>query len=92
MCVCAQPLSRVPLFAIPWTVACQALVSMGFSGKNTVVGYHALLQGIFPTQRLNPCLLRLLHWQVGSLPLVLPGKPKILYHCSLPGSSVNEII
>ena len=25
-------------------------------GKNTGVDYHALLQGIFPTQRWNPCL------------------------------------
>ena len=33
------------------------------------VGCHALLQGIFPTQRLNPSILSLLHWQVGSLPL-----------------------
>ena len=39
-------------------------------GKNTGVGYHALLQEIFPTQGSNPCLLHLLHWQVGSLPLV----------------------
>ena len=44
-------------------------------GKNTGVGCHVLLQRIFPTQGLNPCLLRLLHWQAGSLPLVLPGKP-----------------
>ena len=36
---------------------------------------HALPQGIFPTQVLNPCLLHLLHWWVGSLPLVPPGKP-----------------
>ena len=28
----------------------------------------------FLTQGLNPCLLHLLHWQVGSLPLVPPGK------------------
>ena len=28
----------------------------------------ALLQGIFPTQGLNPALLRLLRWQVGSSP------------------------
>ena len=76
MCVCTQLLSRVPLFATPWTVACQAPVSMGFSGKNTVVGCHALLQGIFPTHGLNLCLLRLLHWQVGSSPLVLPGNTK----------------
>ena len=32
-------------------------------GKGTGVGCHALLQGIFPTQGLNPCLLCLLHWQ-----------------------------
>ena len=38
-------------------------------GKNTGVGSHALLQGIFPTQQSNPHLLRLLRWQVGSLPL-----------------------
>ena len=31
----------------------------------------ALLQGIFLTQGLNPCLL---HWQVDSLPLMPPGK------------------
>ena len=34
-----------------------------------------LLQGIFPTQGLNPRLLYLLHWQVGSLPLSLLGSP-----------------
>ena len=46
---------------------------LGYSpGKNTGVGCHALFQGIFPTQRLNP---RLLYWRVDSLPLVLPGKP-----------------
>ena len=32
-------------------------------------------QGIFPTQRSNPYLLHLLHWQEDSLPLVPPGKP-----------------
>ena len=45
-------------------------------GKKTGVGCHALLQGIFPTQRSNPCLLHFLHWQVGSLPLAPPGKPQ----------------
>ena len=34
----------------------------------------ALLQGVFLTQGSNPHLLCLLHWQVGSLPLVSPGK------------------
>ena len=36
-------------------------------GKNTGVGCHFLLQGIFPTQRSNSHFLHLLHWQVGSL-------------------------
>ena len=43
-------------------------------GKNTGVGCHALLQGIFPTQGLNPGLLCLLHRHMDSLPLVPPGK------------------
>ena len=32
-------------------------------GKNTGVGSHFLLQGIFLTQELNPHLLHLLHWR-----------------------------
>ena len=51
------------------------------SGKNTGVGCHVLLQGIFPTQGLNPHLLCLLHWQVGSLPPAPPGKPLVLVQC-----------
>ena len=35
-------------------------------GKNTGVGCHSLLQGLFPTQGLNPGLLI---WQADSLPL-----------------------
>jgi len=44
-------------------------------GKNTGVSHHALFQGIFQTQGLNPGLSHLQHWQVGSLPLVPLGKP-----------------
>ena len=44
-------------------------------GKNTGLGYRAFLQGIFPTQGSNLHLLCLLHWQVGSLSPVPPGKP-----------------
>ena len=40
-----------------------------FPGKNTGVGCHLLLQGIFPTQGLNPQLLCLLHGQSDPLPL-----------------------
>ena len=38
----------------------------GVPGKNTGMGCHFLLQGIFPTQGSN---LHLLHWQMDSLPL-----------------------
>ena len=41
-------------------------------GKDTGVGCHALLQGIFSTQRSNPCLL---HWQANFLPLRHQGSP-----------------
>ena len=68
--VCAQLLSHVQLFATPRTVAHQAPLSMGlFPSKNTGVGCHFLLQGIFLTQGPNLCLLQLLHWLVDSLPL-----------------------
>ena len=44
--------------ATPWTAAPQAPLSIGESpGKNTGVGCHALLQGIFLTQGLNTSLL-----------------------------------
>ena len=41
-------------------------------GKNTGVGCHFLLQGIFPTQGQNA---RLLAWQADSLATEPPGKP-----------------
>ena len=55
-------------------------------GKNTGVGSHFLLQGIFPTQGSNPSILCLLHWQVDSFPLALLGYYSHLDHypCSPP--------
>ena len=49
--------SHVQLFATPWTVAFQALPSMGFSRKKYWVGCHFFLQDIFPTQGSTPGLL-----------------------------------
>ena len=61
-----QPYGRQPARVLcPWDSP----------GKNTGVGFHALLQENFLTQGRNPRLLGLMNWQVGSLPLVLPGKP-----------------
>ena len=50
-------LSRVRLSETPWTVACQAPLSMEFPNNNNVMGCHFLLQGIFPTQGSNLHLL-----------------------------------
>ena len=47
-----------------------------FPDKDTGVGCHFHLQGIFLTQESNLPLLCLLHWQADSLPLAPPGKPK----------------
>ena len=44
-------------------------------GKNTGVGYHALLQGVFPTQGLNPGLLHfgwILYWVTREAHLMIP--------------------
>ena len=68
-CMHVKLLSRVQLFVILWTIVPHAPLSMGFSRQEYWSGLHALLQGIFPTQGLNPCSLHLLHWQAGSLPL-----------------------
>ena len=56
--------SSVWLCVTPWTVACQAPLSIGLSSKNTGVVCHTLLQGIFLTQGQNLNLLhcrRILH-------------------------------
>ena len=62
--------------ATPWTAVHQAVCPWNSPDKNTIVGCHFLLQGIFLTQGANPSLL---HWQMASLPLVLPGKPKSIH-------------
>ena len=59
--------------ATPWAVARQAPLSTDSPGKNTGVGCRFLLYRIFLAQGSNPHLLRLLHWQVGSLPLSPQG-------------------
>ena len=71
MCVLSH-FSCVPLFE---TVAHQVpLCPWDSPGKNTGVGCHAFLQGIFRIHGMGLCLLCLLHWQEGSFPLVTTWK------------------
>ena len=65
-------LGHVRLCRIPWTVACQAPLSMGFSKQEYWSGLPFPSSGDLQSQGLNPCLLCLLHWQAGYLPLVSP--------------------
>ena len=53
-----QSLSRVWFFWDPWTVACQAPLSMGFSRQEYWSGLPFLLQETFLTQGPNPHILR----------------------------------
>ena len=47
---------------------------LGILHKNTGIGYHFLLQGIFLDQGLNLCLL---HWHADSLPLNHQGSVSV---------------
>ena len=72
--LCCAGLSRSVVSDSLWPVDCSSPgspVHVASPGKNTGVGCHAILQGIFPTQGLNPGL---------------PHCRWILYHLSHEGS------
>ena len=79
--------SRVQFFAILWTIAHQAPLSRNSPGKNTGVGCHSFLQGISPTQELNPGLLhrRQIFFKLSDP----PGKPNSVT-LSLKNSAVAQ--
>ena len=56
-------------------------------GKDTGVGCHALLQGIFPAQGSHPGLL---HRQADSLPSEPPRKPEICLASHFGFRALNE--
>ena len=70
--------SCVRLFVTPWTVACQAPLSMGFFRQEYQSGLPCPPPGDLPNPGIKQtCLsyvLCLWHWQMGSLPLAPPGK------------------
>ena len=78
----AQSISRVCLFGTPCTVACQAPLSMDFSGKNTGASRLPFPpQGDLPNsgkEVLSPASPAL----AGRffLTIVLPGKPRSSYN------------
>ena len=75
ICVCACSFSCVRFFVTLWTVASQGPLSMGFSRQEYWSGLPCPPPRDLPNPRIQPCLLCLLHWQVGFLLLAPPGKP-----------------
>ena len=72
-----SPFSHVPALCDPMDCSPPGSSVRGDSpGNNTGVGRHALPSRgpSRPRDRIR-YLTRLLHWQVGSLPLAPPGKP-----------------
>ena len=54
---------RGQLFAIPWTVALQAPLSMGIPRQGYWSGWPFPAPGDLPEPGIEPHLLHLLHWQ-----------------------------
>ena len=71
-----KSLSRVQLSVTPWTIQ-----SSNSLGQNTGVGSLSLLQGIFPTQGLNPGIL---HCRQILYQLSHKGSPRILEWVAYP--------
>ena len=65
--------SFVRFCVTPWTVGRQAPLPWDSPGKNTGMGCHALLQGIFPAQGWNLHLFCLLRWRLALLEKPLLG-------------------
>ena len=68
-----KSLSRVQLFATPWTVAYQAPLSMGFSRQECWSGLPFPSPGDLPNPGIEPGSLAL---RADTLPSEPPGKPK----------------
>ena len=89
-CARAQSLSRVQLFVTHGLAPARLLCPWSFPGKNTGVGCHFFLQGIFWTWGLNP---RLLHCRQILYSLRHQGSPTSMVVASnlTPGSLVEEV-
>ena len=78
VCMSAQSLSRVQLFATPWTVACQAPLSMGFPRQEYWSGLPFLSPGDLPNPGIKPVSPALASGFFTTEP---PGKPYVKCIC-----------
>ena len=94
LCICAKSLRPCPILCNPIDCSPSGSSVHGILGKNAGTGWgcHTLLQDIILIWGLNLCLWPLLHFQVGSLPLVPPGKPHIFQPVLTVGEKIERII
>ena len=79
-CMCAKLLQLCPILWDPMDCSPPGSLSMGFSRQEYWSGLPCLPPRDLPDPGLKPsllCLLCLLHWQTGSLPIAPPEKPMI---------------
>ena len=74
LCACGV-LSHVQLFVMPWTVAYQAPVSIGFSRQEYRSGLPCPPPGALPNPGIEPVSLASSALQADSLCTEPPGKP-----------------
>ena len=79
VCMCAKMLQLCPTFCDPMDCSPPGSSVHGILQARTLEWALAMpsCRGL-PASGIDPCLLYLLHWQMGSLPLVPPGKPMCL--------------
>ena len=77
LCVRAQPLCRVRLFATPWTVARQAPLSMEFLREDYWSGLPLPCPGDLPDPRIEPASPASPALTGGCFNTEPPGKPKL---------------
>ena len=87
MCTCLRAqlsrFSHVQFRVTPWTGTLQTPLSMGFSRQEYWSGLPCLPPGDLSDPGIKRTFLVSLHWQVGSLPLVPPGKPPVVWQDQL---------
>ena len=83
-----------PALVTPWTVPTSLLCPWDSPGKNTRVGCHALLQGIFPIREPNPGLLscrQFLNWLKCGLQIILEHWLYADYSLAIPFCKISFI-
>ena len=74
-CCMLSHFSGIWLFVTLWPIACQAPLIMEFSRQEYWNGLSCPPSGNLPNPGIKQTCVLLLHWWVGSLPLVPPEKP-----------------